>query len=141
MRVKTARAKKQISRIIKRVPIAEVDDLFQELEETVEQRTNTETLDNRPGKIIDGKKTIFTYQDLCNMFDIVSFTPERTVPLTFNGVKVQAYAGIEMHVPQCFKEIYDQSGRELRNAGKRLAENRGYTDTIALGAGALEPER
>jgi hypothetical protein len=43
-----------------------------------------------------------------SQFPTVTFTPEETVPLTFNGVTVQAHAGVPMTVQKCFKEIYDK---------------------------------
>ena len=71
---------------------------------------------------------------------IVAFIPEKTVPLLINGVRVQALAGIEMHVPKAFKDIYDRSGRASREPVGAHLQQMGYDATVALGAGALEPE-
>jgi hypothetical protein len=43
-----------------------------------------------------------------SQFPTVTFTPEETVPLTFQGRTVQAYAGVPLTCPSCFKEIYDK---------------------------------
>lgn len=65
-----------------------------------------------PGRRVKGQKTIWTYHDMVERFDIVDFTPEETIPLSWNGVKVQAYAGIEMHVPKPFYDLYNKHRRE-----------------------------
>lgn len=67
-----------------------------------------------PGKIVMGTKTAWTFRDMCERFPIVSFIPDETIPLTWQGVRVQALSGIEMHVPRPFYELYNRHKAELR---------------------------
>jgi len=88
----------------------------------------------QPGTIIGDTKVVYTYQDLEGMFSIVSFTPEETMPLTYQGVRVQALAGVEFAVPKCFKDIYDKTRRPKTQMKKELAD---MGIKIDEGAGAL----
>ena len=67
-------------------------------------------------------------------FPIVDFVPDETIPLTWNGVKVQAHSGIEMHVPKPFYDLYNRHKREL------LPKKAPFGVLVELGAGALAPE-
>lgn len=109
-------------------------DVIDEVREKVDAEAETEGLhEGEPGTIRAGQKVSFTYAGLCKQFPIVTFTPEETILLTFQGVPFQAYAGIECHVPQCFKEIYDRHRRPA-NVGRELA-NLGIK--VDAGAGGL----
>lgn len=92
-----------------------------------------------PGKVVKGQKTIWTYGDMVERFPIVSFVPDETIPLTWNGVKVQAYSGIEMHVPKPFYDIYRQHKSEQMKSAKSLPDL-GFESIVQLGAGALPPQ-
>ncbi len=94
---------------------------------------NEETGERIPGKLVHGQKTIWTYKDCLDRYEVVSFIPEETIPLNFNGVKVQAFSGIEMHVPKCFKKVYDDHRKALR------PESPPPGVTVELGAGPLPP--
>ena len=137
---KAKRVKKQLERTIKSVPVADLREIVDEISFEADERIQNESGGERvPGKVVNGQKTIYTENDLIKMFPIVTFTPEETVPLIFNGVRYQAMNGVEMHVPQCIKEIYDRHKRELRKRPELPEE--GYVNEVALGVGALEPER
>ena len=138
-RARAKRVKKQLERTIKSVPVSDLKQIVEEISSGADERIQNESGDRQPGRIVDGQKTIYTYADLVHMFPLVKFTPEETIPLSFNGVRVQAFNGIEMTVPQCYKDIYDQHKRELRKSPRLPVE--GYVNEIALGVGALEPER
>ena len=142
-KVRTARAKKSIKRTLQRVPVADVKEVLEAAEQAVEERVEKEVVvERRPGMIIDGEKIPYTYKWMCDNFEIVSFIPEETIPLCWNGVRVQALTNIEMHVPKPFKEIYDNSRRERGRAPaaiKKEFEDRGYKSMVDTGAGALEP--
>uniref|UniRef100_A0A6M3IHM4 Uncharacterized protein n=1 Tax=viral metagenome TaxID=1070528 RepID=A0A6M3IHM4_9ZZZZ len=87
-----------------------------------------------PGSIKGDTKVIYTEEDLLRMFPLVTFTPEETLPLTFQGIRVQALAGVEFTVPKCFKDIYDRSRRPKTAMKKELAD---MGIKIDEGAGAL----
>ena len=131
------RVKRKLERDLKRVKTPSgAKEVLDELLEEVKVKVDSEVKGRVPGLTHGSSKTTYTYQDLVAMFPIASFTPEETVPLTFQGITVQAFGGIEMHVPSCFKTIYDQHRKELRRIKETLREA-GIQD---LGAGGLPPE-
>lgn len=85
--------------------------LFQKLADKYTNELNGPRL---PGKKVSGMKTAWTYRDMLERFQIISFIPDETLPLTWNGIKVQAIAGIEMHVPKPFFDIYTRHKLALR---------------------------
>ena len=87
-----------------------------------------------PGRIVRGEKTSWTYQDMVKRFPIVSFIPDDTIPLTWNGVKVQAITGLEMHVPKPFYEIYQRRKASMR------PQKAPPGIIVELGAGAFPAE-
>lgn len=92
-----------------------------------------------PGKKVAGTKTMWTKKDIADRWPVVTFVPEETVKVTFQGVIYQLLAGAENHVPQVIRDQYYMCKRQERMAGKSLPET-GYVTTIDLGAGALPPE-
>jgi len=138
------RVKRAISQDVKRATSAEeakevLEEITQELESKVVEEAEMKVTGRKPGVTVGGTKTTYTYRDLCEMFPIVKFTPEETIPLTFQGVRVQALANIEMHVPECFEKIYRQHRKTLSTAGRTLPQL-GYENVVELGIGALPPE-
>ena len=89
------------------------------------------------GTLRNGNKITPSYADLCKQFPIVSFTPEETIGLGFQGVRVQALAGIEMHVPKCFKDIYDNHRRSVTNSRKLNNELAQFGINVESGAGGI----
>ena len=130
------RVKRTISRELKHVSPSEAQEIVTELKPELKAKAKSQPVERVPGLTIAGSKTTYTYRDLCEMFPIVSFIPEETIPLTFQGVSVQAIEGLEMHVPECYKRIYDNHRKALREAGKSLI-SMGYPTIIELGAWAL----
>ena len=130
--------KRSIRRDIKRIPTpTEAVVVLDELRAEAEHKAYTLTTDKVPGMVIGGTKTTYTYQDLVRMFPIATFTPEETIPLTFQGVTVQAIAGYEMHVPECFKKIYENHRREARWAASNSAKEAGMQDLGTMPEGAM----
>lgn len=130
--------KRVVQRDLRRASNAEeAQEIVAELEKEVEAKVQEFKGKRIPGTIVGGTKVAYNYSDLVAMFPIVSFIPQETIPLTFQGVQVYAISSVEMHVPKCFKDIYDRHVREKSRPNK-LPEM-GYFNTIELGAGALPP--
>lgn len=87
-----------------------------------------------PGKVVRGIKTAWTYKDMCEKFPIVDFVPRETIKVTWNGVMVQLYAGVEFHVP---KPIYDLYNRRLAELDRK-PNIPGVI--VEIGAGPLPPD-
>ncbi len=139
MATRKASVKRKALRDLKRATTpVEAQEIIEELKADIDPRA--ESFEGRkPGVIVGGTKVGYTYPGLCEQFPIVTFTPEETIKLTFQGITVQAIAGMEMHVPQCFKELYDNHRKALRNVGGALP-NLGFYNLVELGIGALPPE-
>lgn len=126
---------KTIRRELRKAASAEAaKTLVEELEDEINAKIESTPKGRVPGLTRGSTKINYTYQDLCGMFPFATFTPEETILLTFQGVPVQARANIEMHVPECFKNVYDQHRRELR---ANTSELRGLGINVDLGAGSL----
>ncbi len=138
MSVRGQRVKRQIKRSLKLVPKEELEKVVAEVVAEADEAIDSIPEGAKPGDVINGYKVAWTWSEMLKQFPIVTFTPEETIPLTWNGVKVQALAQIEMHVPQPFKMIYDQHRRELGKQTK-IVGREGFDSTTSLGAGALEP--
>jgi len=131
------RVKKSVKRDLTRIIAPkEAVEVIKEIKEELETKVEETPKGRVPGLTVGGTKTTYTYQDLVNIFPIVSFIPEETVPLTYQGVRVQAYYGVEMHVPKCFKDVYDHSRFEQRQRTKTVQE----AGLLDLGVGDLPPE-
>lgn len=140
MSVRKERVKRSIRRSLKLVPREELEQAVNEIVAEVDEVVESIPKEVKPGDVINGYKVAWTWGEMLKRFPIVTFTPEETIPLTWNGVRVQALSQIEMHVPQPFKAIYDQHRREMGRKVK-IEGREGFDTTIALGAGALEPLR
>ena len=138
MSVRAERVKRQVKRSLKLVPREELERVVEEVASETEAVIDAVPEGSKPGDVVNGYKVAWTWSEMLKQFPVVTFTPEETIPLTWNGVKVQALAQTEMHVPQPFKMIYDQHRREMGKAAS-LSDRGEYINTIALGAGALEP--
>ncbi len=120
---KAKRTKRQVKSTIRKVlDPQETKVLLNEIIEEVEQKIEEKPKGRVPGLTIGSSKTPYTYKDLDGMFPAVTFTPEETIPLTYQGVSVQALSGWEMCVPECFKRVYDNHRREKRQFSKTLKE-------------------
>jgi len=144
-------ARKQVARELKKLTKEETKAIVEDLSEEVEAKIANEPQGRRPGMTIGTDKVAWTVKDIRDLkdehgnqqFPDVTFIPERTIPLTWNGIRVQAIAGRELKVPKCFKDIYDRSIRvsiEAPQEDERALKERGYEAIARAGAGALEEE-
>jgi len=141
MATRKASVKRKATRVLNRAETpVQAEEIIEELRKEIAPKAEAHPGENVPGITYGGTKKGYSYQNLLEMFPVVTFTPERTVGLTFQGVRVQAIGGTEMHVPSCFKKIYDESRRRQMEA-QGLTIDRGYITTVALGAGALPDEK
>jgi len=138
--IRAERVKRSVKRSLKLVPKEELEKVVEEVVSETDEALEVIPEGAKPGDVVNGFKVAWTYDQMLKNFPIVTFTPEETVPLTWNGVKVQALAMVEMHVPEPFKEIYDRHRREIN---KRLTLNNreGLITEIGIGLGALEPPK
>ena len=96
-----------------------------------------------PGTIIDrnkltARKVPWTLHSLLEVFGEVTFTPEETMPVNVNGVRVILEADKPFTGPACFKGVYDES-RKARRSPSRIATSIGLVEVYPW-AGALTPE-
>ena len=70
----------------------------------------------RPGTIAKNRKTPWTQQDI-NKLPTVTFIPDETVPITFQGMPFRLEADKEITIPQVVKLIYDNYKRSKRREG------------------------
>ncbi len=139
--VRAKSVKKSLRRTLRRVPNpAEAKELLEDLTQEAEKKVEEAPEGRVPGLAIGDTKTSWTYNDCVEKFPIVTFTPEETIPLIFNGVRVQAIEGYEMHVPKCFYTIYQQHRAMLRKPKTLPGSEQGYIPEIGPGAGALPAE-
>lgn len=88
-----------------------------------------------PGKIVNGRKTIWTQKDIEARFPICEFTPDETIPVIYNGIRYQLIADVSMVAPTIIRDIYLEHRRKMRQIGKGLVGV-----TVYPGAGALTPQ-
>ena len=69
-----------------------------------------------PGRVIRGAKTPWTRRDVDNVFPPVTFIPEETIPVTYNGVRYQLFSDVEMTVPSIIRDIYVEHRRRARQS-------------------------
>ena len=75
--------------------------------------------DNRGRKI--GKQP-WTMGEIEKVFSLIEYTPDETVPVTWNGVSIQCFAGVSQLMPTCFKDIMEDRKRRMRLIGKSLKD-------------------
>lgn len=131
VKARTVRRVKQDLRRAKSPEIAQ--SVLKELTPEIDKQVEAVVEGRRPGMKINGNKTPWTEKDLNEMFEIVKFTPVETIPVGYNGVRYQCYAGIEMHVPSVVKEGYD---RYMKRKSLPTPPPPGIE--VGLGAGGLE---
>jgi len=95
------------------------DSLRDSLKEQIEQAV-TEVEESRkvrtPGRVINGQKVTWTFRDM-EQFKKVTFIPEETVPVTFNGLTYNLIADYEVTVPEPIFNIYREYRRKSRRTG------------------------
>ncbi len=101
---------------IKRKAVEAVTELAEVLAEEAKSVGEPRT----PGATVRGGKVPWTRGDIERTFPMVTFMPEETVPVSWNGVRYQLLEGIEATVPSCIKGIYDDYRRRVRSIGRDL---------------------
>ncbi len=121
------------------MPRKKKEQILEETREAVKQLVEDvveETTSGRvPGKVVKGLKTPWMAKDIEKVFPLCEFTPEETIPVTYNGVKYQLFAGVSMATPTIIRDIYLEHRRKMRRIGAELV-GRG----IEVAAGALNKE-
>jgi len=142
MSVRSERIKRRVKRSLKQVPKEELQKVVEEVIDEADSELDEIVFPKgaQPGDVINGFKVGWTESELNKRFPIVKFIPEETIPITWNGIRYQCFAQVEMHVPEPVKEIYDRHRREQARATVNL-EADGFVPIINLGAGALEPPK
>lgn len=120
----------------KRQTRQEAKAVLHELVETVVQEQEAIGEERIPGQVVRGLKTPWTVRDIEARFPIVSFLPEETATITYNGVRYQFLADKEMHVPSIIRDTYLDSRRRTRAVGKEL---RALGIQVEAGVGGLPP--
>lgn len=133
-------AKRKVKRALKLVPKEELERVVEEVAESAEAELDFIPEGSKPGDIVNGYKVGWTWTKMKETFPLVIFTPEETIPLSFNGVRVQAIAQVEMKVPEPFKRIYDQHRKEMAKI-PQMGDKDGFVTTLGLGLGGLEPPK
>ena len=130
----TTRTKRRVKKALQRARDPEVAmEALEEIVPEIQKEVETKVEGRVPGQKIGGNKTPWTEADLNEKFPIVPFTPMETIPITWNGVRYQCFAGHEMHVPSVIKEIYD---RYIKNKSREKVAPDGIT--VWRGAGGLQ---
>lgn len=117
--------------------------LTKEVEQALRAATEAEEqIDaNMPGVKLDrygasARKVPYTLKYFETLYPMVTFTPEATVPVTINGVRLQFISGREVTVPEPFKGEYERWRRDIRGFSRPIAVDQGVV-SVAPGAGPL----
>lgn len=105
-----------------------------QLVETTILEQEEESAERIPGRVIKGTKTPWTRKDVDNAFPLCTFTPDETLPVTYNGVRYQLISGLEMLAPSIIRDIYLDSRKRRMEAAKNM---RMLGVTVDPGVGAL----
>ncbi len=141
MKVKATRVKRKVERDLKRVRTPEeAMEIAERASEVARQRVLDEPETRVPGLTIAGAKTSWTKRDLEEKFPLVTWTPEETIPLCFNGVHYQAFMGFEWVTPSCIKSIYDNHRKVKMQQGALLQQANIQGGFQLIGEGGLPPE-
>lgn len=108
--------------VIKQKAIEAVSELL----ETVVEQKEAESGERKPGVTIRGSKVPWTRGDVERAFPKVTFVPEESLPVTFNGITYRLTEGEDNTVPSCIKVIYDDHRKRERAIGRGI---RGVTKT------------
>lgn len=89
------------------------------------ERTEARHPDDLPGTIynlgqLSATKKRWQWRDLAQ-FPQVTFTPNETIPVTWNGLMIVLQADLEMTVPEPFKQVYDEHKRALETGRQHVA--------------------
>lgn len=134
-------AKEKIKDAIKREIIPAVEEAIAEVTEEVMRDTS----DLPPGTVIGkgtqrARKVPWTMATIREVYPDITFTPEQTLPVTFNGVSMHLVSGVEVTCPSVFKGLYDDYRASVRRHGSGNVATPYGGVTVLSGAGALPPE-
>ena len=120
-------------------------ELYEEVEGEIEERKKR-TVGRQPGEIVDrGKpsehKEPWNLADIEKAFPQITFTPEETIPVTFQGHTWYLQTDNTVTVPSVIKGIYDEHRRLNRRTPTVLITPGGDAVHVSPGVGALEPEK
>ena len=99
----------------------EATRIVSELLETAVEEQEARESERKPGMTIRGGKVPWTPGDVERSFPKVTFVPEESIPVSFNGVRYFLREGEENTVPSCIKAIYDDHRKRERRIGAGLA--------------------
>lgn len=139
-KLRKARAKKAVRHALRKVSPEDVATILGKETKIAEVKAEVQA-EKVPGQIMadTGTKVSWTKSDLEARFPIVELFSEENVKITWNGVVYQLLSGATHYVPSVIKDAYLQHRREARMAGKSMPTDSGFTTTVELGAGSLEP--
>ncbi len=141
MKVKAIKVKRKLERDLKRVRTPEeAMQIAERASEVARQRVLDEPEVRTPGLTIAGAKTAWTKRDLEEKFPLVTWTPEETIPLCFNGVHYQAFMGFEWVTPSVIKTIYDNHRKVKMQQDNMLKDANIQGGFARIGEGGLPPE-
>ena len=139
-RLRTARAKKDVKRALRKIDPKAARDILEEQSEGVDKKVkSTKTL--QPGDTNPGTSTKipWTWKELCARYPIVTIHPQETIKFNWNGIDIQLIAGAEHYVPTPIAAMYHGWLSSKRKKAK-LISGSGFETLAELGAGPLEPE-
>lgn len=85
------------------------------------------------------KKVRWTMKDVKSRFPMVAIFPEQTLTITWNGVSVTVFEGVETEIPSPHAEIYRERQRKLHEISRRTrAVVDGQMVHVLPNAGGLE---
>lgn len=107
---------------LKREAVEAVSELLQ----VAVEQGQADSGERQPGMTIRraggiAAKVPWTRADVEKRFPKVTFMPEETIPVTWNGVSYQLREGEEITVPSVIKTTYDNHRKRVRAIGRGLA--------------------
>ena len=103
------------------------------LAEVIDEAVEEEVAERRPGMKIRGQKIPWSRRDVEEAFPPVTFIPDETIRVTWNGIVYQLIADQEVTVPSCIKTVYDDSKLRRRQSARGVRTDYGYSPVIGVG--------
>jgi len=97
----------------------------------------------KPGShIVDDKgvkrgKVPWTLRKCEAVFGIVEYTPDETLPVTWNGISIQCLRGVSQLMPACHRDILLERKRRMQTT-RRIVVSTGEIERGAMGPLPLE---
>ena len=139
-KVRAARAKKDVSRALRKIDPRDVSDILGNESEGIEKKVRSTRIlspgDTNPGT---NQKVAWTWKELCARYPIVTIHPQETIKFSWNGIDIQLIAGAEHYVPEPIAAMYHGWLANKRKTNK-LISGSGFETIVELGAGPLAPE-